>query len=80
MSFRLSLMCLPFRAKLQTASEQGSLWLIESSLKYNIISHIHELVLYIKYEINYKMLLIKMHQYISKIILHKMSYNNKNSV
>ena len=40
---------LPPRANLHMASEQGSLWLIESSLKYNIISYkiIHELVLYI---------------------------------
>ena len=38
------------RAKLQMASEQGSLWLLESAQKYNIISYkiIHELLLHIK--------------------------------
>ena len=37
---------LPPRAKLQMASEQGILWLIESSLKYNVISYkiMHELI------------------------------------
>ena len=55
--------CLLGRAKLQMASEQGSLWHIESSLKYNIISYkiIHELVLCIMFKKPLKMLLIKMH-------------------
>jgi len=58
---------LPPGAKLQTADEQGSLWLLECSLKYYIISYkiIHELVLYIKCKNKFqnatKMLLFKIH-------------------